>query len=100
MNEREELERQIHELLRADIDSISLSQRLFQQGAGLFARLGQTEEQRREIVRSELWKLAKQRLHELERRDLERFREVVKVVERHQPMGNYLFRMEAREQPK
>jgi hypothetical protein len=81
MNEREELESRIRELLTADIDSITLSNRLFQQGSGLFALLGQTEEQRREVVRSELWKLARERLHELERRDIDRFREVKKVVE-------------------
>jgi hypothetical protein len=49
MNEKEELERQIRELLTADLDSITFSNRLFQQGRGLFALLGQTEEQRREI---------------------------------------------------
>ena len=100
MDEREELERQIRDLLAADIDSIALSQRLFQQGSGLFARLGQTEEQRREVVRSELWKLSRVRLRELERRDLERFREVVKVVEQHHPPGSYMLRLEATEQPK
>jgi hypothetical protein len=100
MNEQEELERQIRELLTVDIDSIALSNRLFQQGTGLFARLGQTEEQRKEIVRSELWKLARERLNELERRDLERFREVVKVVEHHQPPGSYFLRLEAAEQTK
>jgi hypothetical protein len=100
MFEREELERQIRELLSADIDSIGLSQRLFQQGTGLFALLGQSEEQRQEIVHSELWKLARARLNELERRDLERFREAVKVVERTQPPGSFLFRLESADQPK
>ncbi len=100
MNQREELESQIRELLTADIDSITLSQRLFQQGSGLFTLLGQTEEQRREVVRSELWKLSRARLHELERRDLERFRDVVKVVEQHQLPGGYTIRLETTEQPK
>ena len=80
MNEREELERQIRELLTADIDSITLSNRLFQQGSGLFARLGQRRNNGAKVVHSELWKLAQARLHELERSDLERFRDVVKVV--------------------
>jgi hypothetical protein len=100
MNDREELKCRIRELLTADLDSIALSNRLFQQGTGLFALLGQTEEQRREIVHSELWKLARERLNELERRDLERFREAVKVVEHSQPSGSFLFRLEATEQPK
>ena len=100
MNERDELERQIRELLTADLDSVTLSNKLFQQGSGLFARLGQTEERRREIVKSELWQLAQTRLRELEKRDLGRFREVVKVVEKHRPPGTYVLRLEPAEQPK
>ena len=100
MTDREEIERRIRELLTADLDSITLSNRLFQQGTGLFALLGQTEEQRREIVRSELWKQARERLNELERRDLDRFREVVKAVEQCQPSGGLNLRLETTQQPR
>jgi hypothetical protein len=100
VNEREELERQIRELLTADLDAVTLSNKLFQQGTGLFVRLGRTEEERRGLVRSELWSLCQARLRELEKRDLERFREVVKEVEKHRPPGSYVLRLEPAEQPK
>lgn len=100
MTEREELERQIRELLAADLDSVTLSNKLFQQGVGLFVRLGKTEEERRALVKSELWTLCQSRLRELEQRDLERFREVVKEVEKHRPPGSYVLRLEPAGQPK
>jgi hypothetical protein len=100
VNEREEIENEIRELLKADLDSVTLSNKLFQQGTGLFARLGQTEEQRRELVKSDLWKSARARLRELENRDLDQFREVVKEVEKHRPPGSYMLQMEAVQQPK
>jgi hypothetical protein len=96
---KEELERQIRELLSANLDSVTLSNRLFQQGTGLFVLLGQTEQERREIVHSQLWKLARERLNELERRDLERFREVARV-EQSQPPGSFHSRLETAEQSK
>ncbi len=100
MNEREELERQIRELLTADLDCVSLSNRLFQQGVGLFSRLGTTEVDRRELVESELWAMAQARMHELESRDLDRFREVVRTVQQHHPAGGYALRLEPAERPK
>jgi hypothetical protein len=100
VNERDAIEAQIRELLSADLDSVTLSNKLFQQGSGLFGRLGKTEEERRTIVKSELWQLAQGRLRELEKRDLERFREVVKAVEQHRPPGSYVLRLEPADQPK
>jgi hypothetical protein len=100
VNEREEIEKQIRELLAADLDSVTLSNKLFQQGTGLFPRMGQTEEQRREMVKSDLWKSAQARLRELEQRDLERFRQVVKEVEKHRAPGTYVLRLEPAQQPK
>jgi hypothetical protein len=100
VNEREDLERQIRDLLAADLDSVTLNNRLFQPETGLFVRLGQTAEQRRELVKSELWAQAKARLRELEARDLEHFREVVQTVEQHRPTGDYLLRLEPAGQPK
>ena len=94
MNEREELERQVRELLTADLDYVTLTNHLFRQETGLFARLGRTEEQRRALVKSELWVLAQARRHELEKRDLERFREVVQAVEKHREPGSYVLRLE------
>lgn len=97
MTERETIEHEIRELLTADLDAVTLSNRLFQQGTGLFGRLGTTPEERRAIVQSELWKSAEQRLRDLEARDLERFREVERKVEEHRPAGTYVLRLESAE---
>ena len=93
MNDRERIEAEIRELLSADLDAVTLSNRLFQQETGLFVRLGTTAEQRRVIVQSELWKASQARVRELEARDLERFREVVGNVEVHRPAGTYTLRL-------
>ena len=93
MNEREVIEQQIETLFTADLDAVSFSNRLFQQGSGLFNRLAASVD-RRTIIESDLWKRAKNRLRELEARDLERFREVVKKVEEHRKPGSYVLRLE------
>jgi hypothetical protein len=93
--ERELVVRQIEALLTEDTDSTTLSNRLFQQGTGLFGRLGPTEEDRRGVVASDLWKRAKTRLRELEARDLERFREVAKKVEEHWKPGTFVLKLES-----
>src|SRR5439155_19717083 len=89
VDEREQIEQQIRALLTADLDAVTYSNRLFQQGTGLFARLGLTEEERRALVKTELFRAAHARLRELEKRDLERFREVVKQVEQFRAPGSY-----------
>jgi hypothetical protein len=94
VTEREELERQVRELLTADLDYITLTNLLFQQETGLFARLGKTEEQRRELVQSELWALAQARRHELEKRDLEHFRKVVQAAQEQHPTRACGYRLE------
>ena len=71
MKEREEIERQIRALMTADIDPVSFSNKLFHQGIGLFPRMGKTFEDRREVVKLDLFREALLRLHELERKELE-----------------------------
>lgn len=100
MDEREQIERQIRELLTADLDAVTYSNRLFQQGTGLFARLGRTLEERRAIIQTDLFRTAHGRLRELEKRDLERFRGVVKQVEEFRAPGSYVLRLEAADLPK
>lgn len=73
--ERRDLEQQVRDLLATDLDSITMSNRLYAQGTGLFSRLGTTRELRDEIIRSPLWAEARTRVRELERRDLLRFAE-------------------------
>jgi hypothetical protein len=74
MTDRAKLEQEIRDLLTADLTSVEFSNRVFGQYVGLFPRLGPTEAERREIVKSELWKQAQNRVHELERQELERRR--------------------------
>ena len=95
MADKVEVERQIRELLTVDMDAVTFSNTMFEQGKGLFVQLADTREERQELVKGELWKQLKARLRELEARDLERFREVVKAVEQHHPPGSYVLRLEA-----
>lgn len=94
MTDREAVERQIEALLTADIDAVSLSNLLYQQGTGLFGRLGPTAEDRRAILRSDLWRRARVRLRELEVRDMDRFREVAAKVAEHREPGTFVLKLE------
>ena len=58
MTERDQIEQQIRSLIAADMDSTTFSNLLYQQGTGLFARLGPTIEERRAIIQTDLWKEA------------------------------------------
>ena len=62
---REELERQIQELLATEADPVALSNALFSQ-SGLFALLAITEEERRILTQSSLFREANQRVMEME----------------------------------
>ena len=97
MDERDQIETEIRGLLTADLDAVTLSNRLYQQGTGLFVRLGTTPEERQAIVQSALWKEAQTRVRELEARDLARFREVAQKVEEHHPAGTYTLKLGPRE---
>lgn len=94
MTEREQIEQQIRNLITADMDSTTFSNLLYQQGTGLFSRLGPTVEDRQAIIQTDLWKLAQQRLRELEARDVVRFREVVKKVEEYREPGSFVLKLE------
>lgn len=78
MTEHAQIEREIRELLTADLSSSEFSNRVFGQFHGLFPRLGPAVADRRAIVGTELWKQAKARLRELERLELERLRRSTK----------------------
>lgn len=75
MTDRTRIEDEIRTLLAADLTSAEFSNRVFGQLEGLFPKLGATEQERRAIIASDLWKWAKARLRELEQRDLERARQ-------------------------
>ena len=80
MTEREQIEAEIRELLATETRAIVLSNKLFQQGTGLFARLGTTEEERRAIIQNELFSTAQARVREIQYRDADALREAVEVL--------------------
>ncbi len=95
MNEKERIEAEIRELLKVDSDAVTLSNKLYGQGTGLFVVLARTIDDRKQVVESDLWKVARSRLRELEERDLIRFREVVQKVEEHRAPGTYVLRLDS-----
>ncbi len=82
MSDQTRIEDEVRGLLSADLTSAEFSNRVFGQLDGLFPKLGATEQDRLQIVGTDLWKRAKARLRELEQRDLERARQRA-AVEQH-----------------
>ena len=80
MDTREQIEAEIRGLLSAETRTTVLSNKLFQQGTGLFARLAETEEERRALVRTDLFRAAQRRVRDLQHRDAEALRETVRVL--------------------
>lgn len=76
MLQREEIEKQIHEVLTREITAISVSQQLFHP-TGLFGQLASTEAERRVVAQSALFREAQKRLSELQRREAAAFGQVV-----------------------
>jgi hypothetical protein len=64
----EQIEQQIRDVLAAETHAIRLSNRLFSP-EGLFNRLAPTEEERRGVARSPLFKQAQRRFLELQRKE-------------------------------
>src|SRR5688500_13892282 len=98
MSERQHIEEQIRQVLATEEDAIALSNKLFAPG-GLFAILGPTEESRREIVQTKLFKEAQQRLSELQRREAARFAEVVEEAKKRMVGKEFLLKLEPSETP-
>ena len=65
-------EDQIREVLDAEDDAISLSDKLFSPN-GLFNQMAKTEGERRVVARSALFKQAQKRLSELQRKEADEF---------------------------
>jgi hypothetical protein len=63
------IEQRIREVLATETNAVALSQQLFDQQLGLFAHLATSEEQRRVLVRTELFREANRRLSELQRQE-------------------------------
>ncbi len=85
MNTREQIENEIRELLNTETRTTVLSNKLFQQGTGLFGKLAATEEERRALVQTELFRTAQSRVRELQYRDAEALREAVGALRERLP---------------
>ena len=72
MTEREQVEQQIREVLESEEQAVPLSNKLFSP-SGLFSRLASTEEERRVLVQSPLFKEAQRRFRTLQRSEVKEF---------------------------
>ena len=96
MTQRERIEQQIREVLATEHEAIKLSNRLFQPD-GLFNQLATTEEERRTIAASPLFREAQRRLSELQKREAAEFAEAVRQTQTALPSGDYLLKWERAE---
>ena len=98
MTERERVEQEIREVLESESHAIPLSNRLFSPG-GLFSHLADTEEERRVLVRTPLFKQAQRRFMELQRAEAEAFAKVAEQAQSIMPQGGYRLKLELVESP-
>jgi hypothetical protein len=97
MTQREQIEQQIREVLVTETQAIPLSNRLFQP-EGLFNQLAATEQERRALAQSPLFREAQRRLTELQKREAAEFAEAVRQTQATLPKGDYLMKWERAEQ--
>jgi hypothetical protein len=96
MTHRDEIEQKICEVLATEHQAIKLSNRLFQPD-GLFNQLATTEEERRTIAATPLFREAQRRLSELQKREAAEFAEAVRQTQAALPPGDYLVKWERAE---
>ena len=90
------IEQLIRDTLATETQAIALSDRLFSP-AGLFNVLAPTEQERREVVRSPLFKQAQARFRELQQKEASEFSRVVQQAESEALKGDYLLKLERAE---
>jgi hypothetical protein len=93
MTEREQIEQQIRDLLAKETQAIPLSNQLFRPD-GLFSRLAATEEGRRDVAQSALFRQAQGRLTELQRQEAAAFTRAVQQTPANQAEEGYLLKLE------
>jgi hypothetical protein len=93
MSDRERIESQIREVLAAEGSAASLSEKLFSP-AGLFNALAPTEADRRQIVRSLLFREAQARFRELQLAEGAAFAKAVEEAEITFPSGGHRVKLE------
>ena len=96
MTEREQIEDQIREVLASETQAIPLSDKLFGP-EGLFGRLAGTEEERRAVAQSPLFRQAQRRLTDLQRKEAAEFSQVAQQVHVPTTEGAYWLKLERSE---
>jgi hypothetical protein len=85
MSDRQTVEAEIRQLLATENRTTVLSNKLFQQGTGLFARLWATEDEKRDVMQSALFREAMDRVRDLQYRDAEALRAAGQVLKEKLP---------------
>jgi hypothetical protein len=83
-----EAERQIRELLVTETRATTLSNKLFTPD-GLFNQIAHNDEERRELVTTDLWRDAQARLRELQYQEAAALAEATKVIHERLPSSAY-----------
>ena len=96
MSEREQIEEQIRQALASETQAIPLSDKLFGP-EGLFGRLASTEEERRAVAQSPLFRQAQRRLTDLQRKEAAEFGQVAQQVHVPTAEGAYWLKLERSE---
>ena len=93
MKPNEQIEAEIRDALAREVRAMPLSDRLFSPG-GLFSRLASTEEERRQLASTPLFKEAQHRLTELMKQEAEEFGKAVRSAEVAFPKESHLLKVE------
>jgi hypothetical protein len=93
MLESEQIEQQIRAILTEETHAIPFSNRLFAPD-GLFNKLAQTEDQRRALARSPLFKQAQKRFLELQRAEVAEFSGVLRQAHAAIPGETFFIKLE------
>ena len=96
MSDREELERQICNIIASETNAIALSDKLFHPD-GLFNQLAKTEVERRVVAQSPLFQQAQGRLTELQRHEAAKFASAVNQAQTVMSEGGLLLKLERSE---
>jgi hypothetical protein len=91
--DRTAIEAEIRRVLDTETKAISLSNKLFRPD-GLFAQLAGTQEERRELTKTPLFRQAQERLSDLQRTEMAAFRQAVAQVSDQLPDGLVSYRSE------
>jgi hypothetical protein len=89
----QQIEDAILKVLADETTAVGISEKLFTPD-GLFSLLGSTEEERRAMVQTPLFKKAQKRFRELQFKEADEFRQVVAGLENTQMGKNYRLKVE------